>query len=140
MRVVLAIAALAAVGAGSWAWYQQEQQRELISAGSPDHFAPPGQIQLVAKMESAGADERADEDLQGSFKRVSDSRIQMEAMRKLQQMNLPLDRVDVRIEDATVVLEGRVDDRTTRDAFEITVRAVEGVREVENRIELASDE
>ena len=107
----------------------------LADAASSRYVRPVGQLQLVAAMDPP---ETSDEP--GFVGRdpatVPDSRIQVDIAVKLQEMNLPVEPLDIIVEDRRVTLEGRVEDQLLRDAIEVTVRSVEGVREVDNRIEV----
>lgn len=110
-------------------------QHPLAGAGSADYVRPLGQLQLVAAMEPAQVSDESE--LGGRDPAsVPDSRIQVDIAVKLQEMNLPVEPLDIIVEDRHVTLEGRVEDQLLRDAIEVTVRSVEGVREVDNRIEI----
>ncbi|MFW5966364.1 MAG: BON domain-containing protein [Persicimonas sp.] len=140
VRVTLVVVALAGIAAGAWAWHSQDQRRKLTGAGSHEVVSPIGAVRLIGQMPSTQTAERESDDSDNRPARVSDSRIHLQVDRKLQEMNLSRERVDVRIDNGVVTMEGVVDDRTVRDAYEITVRTVDGVREVHNHIELADDE
>lgn len=140
VRVTLVVVALVGLAAGAWAWHSQEQRRTLTGAGSQEVVSPIGAVRLIGQMRSKETDEEASDDRDDRRVRVSDSRIHLQVNRKFQEMSLSRERVDVRIDQGVVTLEGVVADRTVRDAYEITVRTVEGVREVHNHIELSEDE
>lgn len=107
----------------------------LARAGSAEHVRPLGQLQLVAAMDQAPSGDGAQRFAGRDPASVPDSRIQVDIAVKLQEMNLPVEPLDILVEERKVTLEGRVEDQLLRDAIEVTVRSVEGVREVDNRIE-----
>lgn len=109
----------------------------LRGAGAEARIAPLGPVQLIAAMDPL-EDGRPEADALPAVDpaTVPDTKIRVDVEMKLHEMNLPTDRLDIRVDDRTVFLEGRVDDTLMRDAIEVTARSVPGVRQVNNRIEV----
>lgn len=130
------IAALAAVGAFLALRTNSGAEPSLKDAGSPAYVRPVGAVRLVASMDPAEPDGDGPSLPGRDPATVPDSRIQVDIAVKLQEMGLPVEPLDITVEDRLVTLEGRVEDALLRDAIEVTVRSVEGVREVDNRLQV----
>jgi osmotically-inducible protein OsmY len=135
-RLAVAAGTLAVVAAvvlwGLWA--ARQQAAALRFAGSEHLVMPVGPVHLVAAMSpkqgAGGRGARGRDPAQ-----LSDVKIQVAIATKLTEMNLPVQPLDITVEQRRVTLEGTVDDDLLRDAIEVTVRSVDGVRQVDNRIE-----
>lgn len=136
IAAVVLVAAAAAVFA--WTQWAGGASSDLMAAGSGERFAPIQPIRLVSVMDPP--DQVHMHDFGGGDPAaVSDSDIQVGIAVALERMNLPVEPLDIRVDDRKVLLEGRVDDALTRDAIEVTVRSVDGVREVANEIEVIGE-
>ncbi|MFP4599976.1 MAG: BON domain-containing protein [Persicimonas sp.] len=138
--VIVALAVAVVVAAAAWLVVSpQRQTGGFEQAGSEQFFAPVGPYRLVAATDPLSPGQQQ---IQGYVKdpaTIPDSRISVDVIQKLQEMNLPVEPLDIRVEDRRVRLEGGVEGRVMRDAIEVTVRSVDGVREVDNRIEILGD-
>ncbi len=138
--VIWALAVAVVVAAAAWLVVSPQQQTAgLEQAGSEQFFTPVGPYRLVAATDPLSPEEQQ---IQGYAKdpaTIPDSRISVDVIQKLQEMKLPVEPLDIRVEDRRVSLEGRVEGRVMRDAIEVTVRSVDGVREVDNRIEILGE-
>ncbi len=131
----MTVTIVAGLAAFAWLRATSSPVNRLQDAGSVAYVRPVGPVRLVAAMEPAEAAQwfpLAGRDPAS----VPDSRIQVDIAVKLEEMGLPVEPLDITVEERLVTLEGRVEDALLRDAIEVTVRSVEGVREVVNRIEV----
>ena len=138
------LAALAVIAGAVVYWMEHTRRRSaraVRQAGSPPHVEPVGPMRLVAAMEP-GDDTHPRQGPLGAVdpSSVSDTKILVDVKMKLGQMNLPVDRIDIEVEDRRVLLEGRVDDALVRDAIEVTARSVPGVRQVVNRLQIVGQQ
>lgn len=135
VAVVVVMAAVSAVISFIVLW-ADDADTSLKAAGSPSYLRPIGPVRLVGSMAPADFSE-AGPSLPGRDPAtVPDSRIQVDIAVKLGEMGLPVEPLDITVEDRFVTLEGRVEDTLLRDAIEVAVRSVEGVREVDNQLEV----
>lgn len=107
----------------------------LKRAGSERIAGPITPLKLVAAMAPPGAEDQEAYQLEGSVV-YSDEEIQAGIKAKLEEMQLPADPLKIQVHERHVELEGPVADALLRDAIEITVRAVPGVRTVDNRLDV----
>lgn len=112
----------------------------LRDAGSPSYVRPIGPVRLVGSMDPVDSASGGPTLPGRDPATVPDSRIQVDIAVKLEEMGLPVEPLDITVEDRLVILEGRVEDTLLRDAIEVTVRSVEGVREVDNQLEVLRSE
>jgi hypothetical protein len=135
LAVVLALSAAAAW----WIFFATPPGAALRQAGSAAVATPVKPLRLVSAMQPSGAGDALK--FNGAkIASYSDAEIQVAIAVKLEEMNLPVEPLEIRVDDRQVRLEGRVADVLLRDAIEITVRSVPGVRTVDNRLEVVSAE
>lgn len=112
---------------------------DLRRAGSAAVLAPVAPLRLVDAMAPPGADEFADDEAR-EIAAFTDAEVLRVVTAKLQEMSLPVDALDVSVEERHVRLRGRVADTLLRDAIEITVRAAPGVLTVDNQLEVVQSQ
>jgi hypothetical protein len=136
--IALTIALL--IGGAFWVWTDARRASAdtLQQAGSSDVVTPIGQLHLISAMEPGELQDAPPIAPGRDPASIPDTRIQVDVAVKLEEMGLPVEPLDIRVDDRLVTLEGRVEDALLRDAIEVTVRSVEGVRQVDNRIEVVS--
>lgn len=112
-----------------------EPDRTLQQAAT--FFEPVGPLRLVQAMpppeQKKPEAERAD-----GGPEVPDSRIRLVLGMRLDRAELEVDELDIEVRDRVVTLRGRVGDPLDRDRAELIARSVEGVRDVQNGLEVAS--
>jgi|SRR5690554_2155248 len=133
VKIALVIAALLVV---AWVIWGRSPGHALRGASSSAIVAPIAPLRLVSAM---GAQD-APQDYGAIAENLSftDAEIAEAVERKLQEMKLPADGLEIAVTDREVHLSGRVADPLLRDAIEITVRSVPGVHTVDNRLEVPS--
>lgn len=135
LRALIGILVIASIAAAAWLLLGQPGDAGVRSAGSTDVVAPIAPLRLVSVMEL----ERSSKDARfagaNNLSRT-DAEIEVGVAEKLEEMNLPAESVDIDVKDREARLQGRVADALLRDAIEITVRSVPGVRTVDNRLEI----
>lgn len=109
---------------------------QLRGAAGSDRVGPVGAVRLVAAMPKSATTPATPRANPSVHARVPDSKIAVDIEMKLRDMGLPADRLDVTVDDGQVVVEGAVETTLLRDAVEITVRSVAGVRAVDNRLQV----
>ena len=124
---------------GSWQLLGTGGAGALKNAGSAQVAEPISPLRLVAAMAPPGVD---DEPSYGVDEIVSysDAEIHSAITAKLEEMQLPVEPLTIEVQDHHVELDGPVADALLRDAIEITIRAVPGVRTVENRLNVVKAE
>ncbi|AWV90688.1 BON domain-containing protein [Bradymonas sediminis] len=130
--VVLTIVALLAA---AWIFFGNSADKTMRAAGSTAVVAPIAPLRLVSAM---GGD-RSPEDTPPNTAEaiaITDAELEVAVASKLKEMKLPADTVTIDVKDREANLTGRVADPLLRDAIEITVRSVPGVRTVSNRLEV----
>jgi osmotically-inducible protein OsmY len=125
----------AAVAGGSWWYWQQEQTRQLKRAVDERIARPVGPVRLVSGMDEL--DEQPPTTPPAGSTDVPDAKLRVQIEMQLRQMDLPVEQIDIEVDDQRVVLAGEVDSALNRDAVEVVVRSIKGVHQVDNRIAVA---
>ena len=139
MLIALTIALL--IGGAIWIWNDTKRASAdtLQHAASADVVSPIGQLHLISAMEPGELSGDPDTAPGRDPASIPDTRIQVDVAVKLEEMGLPVEPLDITVDDRLVTLEGRVEDMLLRDAIEVTVRSVEGVRQVDNRLQVVGE-
>ncbi len=139
-RMALAVLVALVCAAALFAWMRRpdRDRRAIRAAGSSRYVGPIGALRLVSVMDPPDA-VRARAFDERDVVSVPDSRIQVDISDKLEQMNLPVDPLDIHVHQGHVVLAGHVDDPLMRDAIEVAVRSVDGVRSVVNKLQVVGN-
>ena len=127
---VLAVSVAAAFGL-STVW-REHQLSSLRNAANEKLAKPAGSIRLVSGMEKVDEQPPAEPWAESVPDKALKSRIELQ----LRQMDLPVDDIELVVEQQRVTLEGEVDDPLNRDAIEVVARSVSGVHQVDNQIEV----
>lgn len=132
---IIAVVLIAALLVAAWVFFGKSAGDALRSAGSTAIVAPIAPLRLVSAM---GAERTSEDAASGVADNLSftDAEIEMAVASKLEEMKLPAASVEIDVKDREAHLTGRVADPLLRDAIEITVRSVPGVRTVNNRLEV----
>jgi osmotically-inducible protein OsmY len=134
--ITLTVVILAALAGYLWIDSRRASADSLRSTVSSQVLGPIGQVHLVSEMQPAEPSGDSSGPMGRDPASIPDTRIQVDVAVKLEEMGLPVEPLDITVDDRLVTLEGGVEDMLLRDAIEVTVRSVEGVREVDNRIEV----
>lgn len=133
VKIALVIAALLVV---AWVFLGRSPGQPLRGAASSAVVAPIAPLRLVSAM--GAPDAPRDHGTIAENLSFTDAEIGEAVERKLEEMKLPADGLEIAVTDREVQLSGRVADPLLRDAIEITVRSVPGVLGVDNRLEVPS--
>jgi hypothetical protein len=137
----IALVVAVVIGAGVYVWVDARPAStdSLRGAVSAEVIGPIGQLRLVSMMEPSNLPGAPNIEPARDPASIPDTRIQVDVAVKLEETGLPVEPLDIEVDNRVVTLEGRVEDALLRDAIEVTVRSVQGVRQVDNRIEVVGE-